>query len=225
MKNTSRDGVFQTGWRNGLLCLLLAGLTVLTSQVYTFLNHGPAVLFLKTPLDELLPVVPFFVIPYLSLAPLLILTLLVFLLSRTRLFQVFCLALIATWLVSYGFYAFLQTEVIRPVLTGSGTFTSWINWVYSVDQPFNDFPSLHTSLSILMAVYWLRFKRRIGIVAVIWTVLIVASTLLVKQHYLADLVAGGLLAWGVAWYTRRFPGQEKRSIPPSPLKTNPFSNK
>ena len=69
------------------------GMAVLTSQIYTLLNHGPAVLFLKTPLDGILPVVPVFVLPYLSLHPLLILTLLVFLVFRTRLFQSMCLAL------------------------------------------------------------------------------------------------------------------------------------
>jgi membrane-associated phospholipid phosphatase len=68
--------------------------------------------------------------------------------------------------------------------------------IYAADQPYNDFPSLHTSLSTIIAIHWWRLDRRIGIPAAIWTALIVASTVLVKQHYLADL-AGGLLLAGV----------------------------
>jgi membrane-associated phospholipid phosphatase len=39
----------------------------------------------------------------------------------------------------------------------------------------------------------------VGIVLSIWTALIVASTLLIKQHYIADLVFGLALAFGTAW--------------------------
>ena len=50
-----------------------------------------------------------------------------------------------------------------------------------------------------MAIHWIRFDRRAGIVASIWTVLIVASTVLIKQHYVADVISGLLLAFGVSW--------------------------
>ena len=42
-------------------------------------------------------------------------------------------------------------------------------------------------------------KQTSGIVLSIWTALIVASTLLIKQHYIADLVFGLALAFGTAW--------------------------
>jgi membrane-associated phospholipid phosphatase len=71
-----------------------------------------------------------------------------------------------------------------------------IRSIYAADQPYNDFPSLHTSLSTIIAIHWWRFDRRIGVAAAVWTALIVASTVLVKQHYLAD-VGGGLVLAGV----------------------------
>ncbi len=88
--------------------------------------------------------------------------------------------------------------MIRPVLTGTDLFTRLIQGVYATDNPFNDFPSLHTSISTILAIHWFRFDRRAGIVAAVWTALIVASTVLIKQHYVADLVAGLLLAFGVS---------------------------
>ncbi len=207
MKTTLRrifgQGIFGTGWKNAIFSIILAVAVYFISQIYALLNHGPAVLNLHTPLDSALPVVPIFVIPYVSLQPVIYATLVIFLLIRTRYFQSICLALIAAWLVSYAFYIFLQTEVIRPILTGTDTLTRMINGVYASDNPFNDFPSLHTSLSTIVAIHWVRLDRRPGIVVAIWTVLIVASTVLIKQHYVADVVSGLLLAFGAAWLFMR----------------------
>jgi membrane-associated phospholipid phosphatase len=71
--------------------------------------------------------------------------------------------------------------------------------VYAGDNPYNCFPSLHTSISTILAVYWLRVNRRLGILVAVWVALIVASTVLIKQHYLADLVAGLALAFAAVW--------------------------
>jgi membrane-associated phospholipid phosphatase len=198
LKKYFSKGIFGTGWLNAVLCIALAVAVYFTDEIYNLLNHGPAVLNLRTPLDVALPVVRPFVIPYVSLNPVVYFTLIVFLLFRTRVFQSACLAMLTAWFVSYLFYFFLQTEVIRPVLTGTDLFTRMIQGVYATDNPYNDFPSLHTSISTLLAIHWFQFDRRAGIVAAVWTALIVASTVLIKQHYVADLVAGLLLAFGVS---------------------------
>ncbi len=70
--------------------------------------------------------------------------------------------------------------------------------VYAGDNAYNDFPSLHTSLSTILAIHWVKANKPLGIVLSVWTALIVASTLLVKQHYIADLVFGLALAFGAA---------------------------
>ena len=105
--------------------------------------------------------------------------------------------LIIVWLISYAFYFFLQSYIARPQITGTDPFSGMIRSIYASDHPYNDFPSLHTSLSTIIAVHWWRVDRRIGVPAAIWTGLIVASTVLVKQHYVAD-VAGGLVLAGLA---------------------------
>jgi membrane-associated phospholipid phosphatase len=164
---------------------------------------------LRTPLDAALPVVRPLVIPYVSLNPLVYFTLIVFLLFRTKVFQSAALAMITAFFVSYLFYFFLQTEVIRPLLAGSDLFTRMIQGVYATDNPYNDFPSLHTSISTLLTIHWFRFDRRAGFVAALWTTLIVASTVLIKQHYVADLVAGLLLAFGASFLYIRLILQRK----------------
>ncbi|MGD0611261.1 MAG: phosphatase PAP2 family protein [Anaerolineales bacterium] len=196
-------GIFGTGWKNAIICIALAVAVYFINEIYFLLNHGPAVINLRTPLDAALPVVPIFVIPYVSLNPFVYATLVLFLLFRTRIFQSACLAMILTWFISFGFYYFLQSEVIRPVLTGTDLLTRMIQNVYAGDNPYNDFPSLHTSISTILAIHWFRFDRRIGIVVAIWTVLIVASTVLIKQHYVADIAGGLILAFSSAWLFNR----------------------
>jgi membrane-associated phospholipid phosphatase len=194
-----KHGIFGTGWANAGISIVLAIAVYFTSEIYYALNHGPNVIFVKSPLDDLIPVVPPFVIPYVSLEPFIYATLVLFLLFRTRIFQSAALTMIAAWLVSYLFYFFLQSVVIRPTLTGTDPLTQMIRDVYASDNPYNDFPSLHTSLSTILAIHWWRVDKRIGIPVAIWVALIVASTVFVKQHYLADVIAGLLLAFGAAW--------------------------
>jgi membrane-associated phospholipid phosphatase len=192
------QGIFYTGWKNAIFSLLLAVGVYFTSDIYALLNHGPAVLNLHSALDSAIPVVPVFVIPYNSLQPYIYATLLLFLFFRTKYFQSTCLAMITVWFISYGFYYFLQSEVVRPVLTGTDTFSRMVMQVYAGDNAFNDFPSLHTGLSTILAIHWVRVNKPLGIVLSIWTALIVASTLLIKQHYVPDLLFGLLLAFGAS---------------------------
>ena len=197
------QGIFYTGWKNAIFSILLVIGVYFTNQIYALLNHGPAVINLHTALDSAIPVVPIFVIPYNSLQPYIYATLILFLLFRTKYFQSACLAMITVWFISYGFYYFLQSEVIRPVLTGTDIFSKMVMNVYAGDNPFNDFPSLHTSLSTILAIHWVKINKPLGIVLGIWTALIVISTLLVKQHYIADMIFGLALAFGFSWlYTK-----------------------
>ncbi len=205
-----RRGVFGVGWKGAAICVALGVADYVTSLGYDVLNHGPYRLFLRSPIDQALPVVPFFVVPYVSLQPAIYGSLVIFLLFRARIFQSAVLSMILTFLVSYAFFAFVQTYVERPVLTGGDVFTRMIRDVYSGDHPFNDFPSLHVSTSAIIAIHWWRFSRRVGPVAAIWAALVAMSTVLVRQHYLADVAGGLILAFGTSWFFLRWIDREPR---------------
>ncbi|MFZ0179814.1 MAG: phosphatase PAP2 family protein [Candidatus Dormiibacterota bacterium] len=194
-----------THLRRGILAERGSGLTVSlmlipailgTNLLYESLNHGPYRIFLESPPDRALPVVPIFAIPYVSLIPFIVVSLIAFLFLRVRVYRSAALTMIIVWFISYAFYFFLQSYIARPQITGTDPFSGMIRSIYASDQPYNDFPSLHTSLSTIIAVHWWRVDRRFGVPAAIWTGLIVASTVLVKQHYVAD-VAGGLVLAGM----------------------------
>jgi membrane-associated phospholipid phosphatase len=187
-------GVIGQGWRGAAVSLAFGVVAIATSLGYDALNHGPNVLFLRTPVDDLIPVVGPFVIPYVSLRPFIYVSALVFLLFRVRIFRSAALSMTVVLLISYAFYVFLQSYIDRPVLGGDDLFSRMIREVYASDQPYNDFPSLHASLSTIFAIHWWRVDRRIGVPVGIWAALIVVSTVFVKQHYIADVIAGVLLA-------------------------------
>jgi len=193
-----RGIVAERGW--GLIgSVLLIPAILGTNLIYEQLNHGPSRIFLQTPLDRALPVVPIFAIPYVSLIPYIGVSLLVFLFLRVRVYRSAAVAMIVVWFISYACYFFLQSYVARPNISGTDPFSGLIRSIYASDQPYNDFPSLHTSLSTIIAIHWWRIDRRLGIAAAIWTALIVASTVLVKQHYLADVIGGLALAGSISW--------------------------
>ena len=80
---------------------------------------------------------------------------------------------------------------------------------YSYDTSFNCFPSLHAAVSTAMAYTWYRYSKikplkitiSISIIAIITAIGVILSTLFVKQHYIADEIAGVLLAYLVVKYT------------------------
>jgi membrane-associated phospholipid phosphatase len=113
-----------------------------------------------------------------------------------------------TFLVSYLFFAFLQTYVDRPALTGGDVFTRMVRDVYAGDQPFNDFPSLHVATSTIIAIHLWRFSRRFTWPLIIWAALIAMSTVMVRHHYVADIAGGLILAFGTSLFFLRLMNPE-----------------
>ena len=204
-----RGGIFFAGWKIAALCVGLAIADYIASLGYDYLNHGPYRLFLRTPLDQALPVVPVFAIPYVSLEPFIYASLVIFLVLRVRIFESAVLSMIATFLVSYLFFAFLQTYVDRPVLTGNDSFTNLIRGVYASDQPYNDFPSLHVSTSTIIAIHWWRFGRRYTLPIIVWAALVALSTVMVKQHYVPDIAGGLIVAFATSLFFLRVTAGQK----------------
>jgi membrane-associated phospholipid phosphatase len=201
------------------LAVLLGAAGFATYLLYPALNHGPNRIFLQTALDRAIPFVPVMVIPYVSLIPLIFVAAVVYAVGDLRRFQSYALAMTIALLVSYVVYATAQSYVIRPTITGDDWLSRTVRYVYSLDKPYNDFPSLHTSQSTIIAAFWLKAHRRTGMVVAAWCALIVASTLLIHQHYIADVGAGLLVAWlsvtSAEWAVHRFHRSTDRSRPGS----------
>ena len=104
--------------------------------------------------------------------------------------------LIAKFLCMLSFI-FLPTQMTRPEITGSGFWEQCVNFLYTIDRPISLLPSLHCLVSWICfrTTMYLPQKRGLYIAAQgILTLLILASTVLIKQHTLLDVITGVLAA-------------------------------
>ncbi|WXG44081.1 MAG: phosphatase PAP2 family protein [Promethearchaeati archaeon SRVP18_Atabeyarchaeia-1] len=75
--------------------------------------------------------------------------------------------------------------------------------IYTIDTPFNCFPSLHAAVSTICFYTWYQYSKVrpsratkiAAIVAFVISAGVILSTLFIKQHYIVDEIAGILLAW------------------------------
>jgi membrane-associated phospholipid phosphatase len=146
----------------------------------------------KTRLDERIPLVPEFSIPYLLFLPTLIGTILYAYISNTE-FKQLAESIIVVYLLSYAFFIVYQTHVPRPKLASNDIYTNLVRWIYKHDKPYNCLPSTHSSGATILAVYYLTVSSSLGWIAAIFSLLIVLSTLFVKQHYVPDAISGVIL--------------------------------
>lgn len=114
-------------------------------------------------------------------------------------------AWLLTIAVAFGAFLAFPVEVPRPALQGHSPATVLLAMQYAADKPYNAFPSLHAATSLLI---WLSCRQRVRrrVVLLLLVVAISISTVLVKQHYVLDVIAGWLLAvaaWAATGYWQR----------------------
>ena len=94
-------------------------------------------------------------------------------------------------LITLGFFLLLPTTMVRPELTGHDPFSYLLKFIYLLDEPNNLFPSIHCIESIVCmraallmkdTPNWFRWTN------VVMTIGVCMSTVLVKQHVVADIV-------------------------------------
>jgi membrane-associated phospholipid phosphatase len=111
--------------------------------------------------------------------------------------------LLLQFFVAWPIFWFLPTRMIHPDLPDRTLSAFALRLLYRVDAGYNVFPSLHIANSVYVACVAIRFvPLPVSILLWIVTLLIAASTVLIKQHYLIDAPAGALL--GLAAYLLLF---------------------
>ena len=93
-------------------------------------------------------------------------------------------------------FVFYPTTIDRPEIVGNGIFEQLTRLIYEMDAPDNLFPSIHcleSYVSFRGALYTKKVPVWYKYVMLISTVLVFASTVLVKQHVLVDML-GAVLA-------------------------------
>lgn len=180
---------------------------------------------LNTALDTMIPFVPEWAVFYLYLFyPLSALTMAWFALVDYRRGCALAFSLILINVVADLVYVVFpvttdvwRAELLSHPLVGNA-FASAMYAHYAKDPSFNCFPSLHAAVATITFYAWHRYAglrrsravRGISIGMLVVGIGVVLSTLFVKQHYIADEIAGILLAWGVGrWMFDAFWGRAR----------------
>ncbi|HME53024.1 MAG TPA: phosphatase PAP2 family protein [Candidatus Lokiarchaeia archaeon] len=103
----------------------------------------------------------------------------------------------------------VSTNIYRASIVPRGPYNYWAGIMlqyFTIDSSFNDFPSLHSATVTAVAYVWYRYARLkrmkirtfMAIFAVVAAIGVMLSTLFVKQHFIADVIAGFALAFVVS---------------------------
>ncbi|MBI3891360.1 MAG: phosphatase PAP2 family protein [Candidatus Wallbacteria bacterium] len=194
MRGTALERLRDLYLRNEKLWLSLAGLAEYVfgyfgANAFTVGRHATA---LDTAFDRAIPFVVPWVFVY-SLAYPLCFTPALFVREPRRCRTVF-LAFTLAMAMGVGTFVAYPVTMPRPPVPQGATGSWLLALTWSIDKPYNCFPSLHVALDWLAALTIYPSNAAAGIGVGIIAFLISVSTMFVKQHYALDVLAGFIVA-------------------------------
>jgi membrane-associated phospholipid phosphatase len=210
---SSRNSVYLTYVIGNVILMLLLFYLLLNTFAYDWtgqLYPAGSGFRLQTGLDTAIPFVPQMVIFYLYLFyPLVILTMFYFAVVDYRKGYALGWSLVAINSIAVLIYIvfpvstfWYRQELLAHPLVGN-FWASQVYHIFATDTSFNCFPSLHAAVSTICFYTWLQYAKvkpskttkAVAAAAFVIAVGVILSTLFIKQHYIADEIAGIALAW------------------------------
>lgn len=185
--------------------LIIVSYAVLYTLLFALLERRsvPAYHVVHTVFDDYIPFCEYFIVPYLLWFPYMFLAVAYFIFrnpDRREYYQL-------TWNLIMGMTIFLIVSYIYPnghhlrplSFARDNIFVDAVKRLYLTDTPTNILPSIHVfnSLAIHMAITSCRSLKNHRLVrasSLILTVLIILSTMFLKQHSFVDVSMGATLA-------------------------------
>lgn len=91
---------------------------------------------------------------------------------------------------------------LRPEVSMTNNWiTEIVRFYFWIDHPYNLFPSMHLSASFFSAFYCMRRGPVIGSITMIMAIIVSVSVVLLKQHYIMDVVAGFIVGWFCSFFS------------------------
>jgi len=169
-------------------------------------------------IDDFIPFIPVFIIPYFMWYLLIAVELGYFLLKSKEDLRKTTLSINVCMITSMIIYIlFPNYQSLRPMIYDSDFFSQWVRVLQMSDSSSSVCPSLHVAIAISLYLGVINsdcFTKKTGIklAALILTVLICMSTVLIKQHSVIDVAAGMLLSIVVYIYVYKIKENEQTSL-------------
>ncbi len=115
-----------------------------------------------------------------------------------NLFMKYIVSYLIVSLIADIIFIIYPTTVIRPEIINNDLLSTLTKLIYFIDTPSeNCFPSLHCAVSMLWIFYSLKCKNSswyIKTPIIIMSILIMISTVVIKQHVVIDIIGGIFIA-------------------------------
>lgn len=149
-------------------------------------------------LDKRIPFVIVFILIYSIWYPLVIFTMFLLYKYCPDKYKKVKKTVLVSLVIAYIIFFAYPTKIIRPEVNSFNDLFSLIAYIsFKADNPVNCFPSCHCLLSFIM-IYALFNEKNINkylrITLIILFFMIIASTLLVKQHVIADVIGAFIIS-------------------------------
>lgn len=154
---------------------------------------------IKIPLDDMIPLIKEFIIPYHTYIPALIVAAYIIYKRNFNEYKKLILSLFLAQITAYIVFMLFQTYVPRYDinLLGNDIFSQLIKQTYLIDGTYSGAPSMHVCVMSLGMFYLLKikFNNIAKILLIAYMTLVCATTVLVKQHVFLDIPFGFLHAF------------------------------
>ena len=113
-------------------------------------------------------------------------------------------AFLLTCTVSISIFVFFPTYVEPDTLQGHDIFTVMLRFIHQTEGKYDAVPSGHIYITVLLALFYNLWYPRYQFYWILIPVLVAFSTLFTQQHFVADVVAGLVIAllgfhFGLRW--------------------------
>lgn len=152
--------------------------------------------YMYTPLDDLIPFIPHFIVPYYLWYLYQAIPMLYFYFKSAEDFRKIMTFSVLAFSAACIIYTLYPNGIhLRPRVLGNDFFSQWVAFTYSKDSPVNSAPSIHVMMSIGMHLslsHYEPLRRYPWVIRAsrVLMVLICMSTVFVKQHSVIDVFMG-----------------------------------
>ncbi|OAM35811.1 protein phosphatase [Eikenella sp. NML080894] len=106
--------------------------------------------------------------------------------------------LVAAQIIATTCFMLFPLHFSWPKLPTDGLSGWLLDSLVAFDLPYNQAPSLHIALAVIVGAFYSRFPK-IRLPILLWQSLIALSVLTTYQHHFIDVPTGALLGWLVLW--------------------------
>ena len=176
-----------------IFLIVFQSILYMLSKVFCITPH-----IIGNKIDDLIPFTLIFIIPYVFwYFMLFIIPYKMYKKDKTNLYK-YIITNIITVIIANIIFITYPTIVVRPELEGTNILILITKFIYWIDTPaLNCFPSIHCAFSMLFILHICTSSKQtknFKLFTLITSILIMTSTLLIKQHVFIDLISGNTIA-------------------------------